>query len=174
MSTGSAFMWPAWQASRSGLVKPDEVEAVATLNNLSDNVGAIIGPAMGGLRFTWIGPGTLFLLNALSFVSLLGVYWACWQERCPAPPAAAAPPEGATSCRAWAQTGVRPPIEQPGSDPSLCAETPAGLMRDEHNKYQAGASEQDRFKREDNQGNANTFRDFHGASFRDVATLIIA
>ena len=66
------------------------------------------------------------------------------------------------------------PNEQPGSDPSLCAETPAGLMRDEHNKYQAGASEQDRFKREDNQGNANTFRDFHGASFRDVATLIIA
>ena len=76
MSTGSAFMWPAWQASRSGLVKPDEVEAVATLNNLSDNVGAIIGPAMGGLRVTWIGPGVLFLLNALSFVSLLGVYWA--------------------------------------------------------------------------------------------------
>ena len=32
---GSAFMWPAWQAAMSGLVEPDEVEAAATLNNLS-------------------------------------------------------------------------------------------------------------------------------------------
>jgi len=83
MGAGSAFMWPAWQASMSALVEPDQVEAAATLNNLSYNVGAIIGPAMGGLLFTWIGPGALFLANALSFVGLLGVYWAWWQERLP-------------------------------------------------------------------------------------------
>lgn len=83
LGAGSAFMWPAWQASMSGLVEPDEVEAAATLNNLSYNVSAIVGPAMGGVLFNWIGPGALFLVNAISFVGLLGVYWAWWQERLP-------------------------------------------------------------------------------------------
>jgi predicted MFS family arabinose efflux permease len=83
LGTGSAFMWPAWQASMSGLVEPDELEAAATLNNLSYNVAAILGPALGGILFNWIGPGALFLVNALSFAGLLAVYWAWWQERLP-------------------------------------------------------------------------------------------
>jgi predicted MFS family arabinose efflux permease len=83
LGTGSAFMWPAWQASMSGLVEPDEVETAATLNNLSYNVAAIVGPALGGVLFNWIGAGALFLVNAISFVGLLGVYWAWWQEGAP-------------------------------------------------------------------------------------------
>jgi predicted MFS family arabinose efflux permease len=83
LGAGSAFMWPAWQASMSGLVDPDEVEAAATLNNLSYNVAAIVGPALGGVLFNWIGAGALFLVNAISFVALLSVYWAWWQERLP-------------------------------------------------------------------------------------------
>ncbi len=87
LGCGSAFMWPAWQASMSGLVEPDEVEAAATLNNLSYNVAAIAGPALGGVLFAWIGPGGLFLFNALSFIGLLGVYWVWWREHAadPAP-----------------------------------------------------------------------------------------
>jgi MFS family permease len=83
LGTGSAFMWPAWQASMSGLVEPEEVEGAATLNNLSYNVAAIVGPALGGVLFNWIGPGALFLVNAISFVGLLSVYWAWCQERRP-------------------------------------------------------------------------------------------
>ncbi|RJG19183.1 MFS transporter [Massilia cavernae] len=83
LATGSAFMWPAWQASVSGLVEPDELEAAATLNNLSYSVASIVGPALGGLLFNWIGAGALFLINALSFIGLLTVYWAWWQERLP-------------------------------------------------------------------------------------------
>ena len=82
---GTAFIWPAWQAAMSGLVDPDEVEAAATLNNLSYNLSAIVGPALGGLLFDWIGPSALFLANALSFAGLLGVYWTWWQERTPQP-----------------------------------------------------------------------------------------
>jgi predicted MFS family arabinose efflux permease len=78
LGCGSAFMWPAWQAAISSLVDPDEVEAAATLNNLSYNVAAILGPALGGVLFGWIGAGPLFLLNALSFVGLLAVYRAWW------------------------------------------------------------------------------------------------
>jgi predicted MFS family arabinose efflux permease len=81
LGVGSAFMWPAWQAALSGLVEPDEVEAAATLNNLSYNVAAILGPALGGILFNWIGPGALFLVNALSFIGLLGVYRAWWREQ---------------------------------------------------------------------------------------------
>lgn len=77
---GSAFMWPAWQASMSGLVEPDEVEAAATLNNLSYNVAAITGPALGGVLFAWVGAGALYLLNAFSFIGLLGIYWFWWRE----------------------------------------------------------------------------------------------
>lgn len=90
MGTGSAFMWPAWQASMSGLVEPGEVEAAATLNNLSYNVAAIAGPALGGLLFASIGPGSLFLVNAISFVGLLGVYWFWWREQGQAPVASGA------------------------------------------------------------------------------------
>jgi predicted MFS family arabinose efflux permease len=80
LGCGSAFMWPAWQAAMSGLVDPDEVEAAATLNNLSYNTAAILGPALGGVLFKWIGPGPLFLVNAVSFVGLLAGYRAWWRE----------------------------------------------------------------------------------------------
>lgn len=80
LGTGAAFMWPAWQASMSGLVEPDEVEAAATLNNLSYNVAAIAGPALGGVLFAWVGAGALFLFNAVSFTGLLGVYCLWWRE----------------------------------------------------------------------------------------------
>lgn len=80
IGAGSAFMWPAWQASMSGLVDADEVEAAATLNNLSYNVAAIVGPALGGVLFAWVGPGALFLINAVSFVGLLGVYAVWWRD----------------------------------------------------------------------------------------------
>jgi len=80
MGCGSAFMWPAWQAALSGLVEPEEVEAAATLNNLSYNTAAILGPALGGALFKWIGAGPLFLLNAVSFSGLLAVYWHWWRQ----------------------------------------------------------------------------------------------
>ncbi|WP_426194949.1 MFS transporter [Massilia sp. DWR3-1-1] len=85
LGAGSAFMWPAWQAAMSSLVEPDELEAAATLNNLSYNVAAVIGPALGGVLFSWIGPGALFFANAVSFIGLLTVYWSWWKERTPAP-----------------------------------------------------------------------------------------
>jgi predicted MFS family arabinose efflux permease len=74
MGVGSAFLWPAWQAAMSGLVQPDEVEAAASLNNLSFNFATAAGPALGGLLFASIGPAPLFVFNALSFCGLLLVY----------------------------------------------------------------------------------------------------
>lgn len=101
LGISSALMWPAWQAAIAGLVEPHEVEAAATLNNLSYNVSAIVGPALGGALFTLSGPGALFLINASSFIGLLGVYWFWWR----ADPAA--PPTGRFNFGASLKAGLR-------------------------------------------------------------------
>lgn len=74
LGAGAAFMWPAWQASMSGLVDHSEIPAAATLNGLSYNLASVIGPALGGLLFGLMGPGIFFGLNAISFLGLIMVY----------------------------------------------------------------------------------------------------
>lgn len=74
LGTGAAFMWPAWQASMSGLVDHSEIPAAATLNGLSYNLASVIGPALGGLLFKLTGAAALFGLNAISFLGLIIVY----------------------------------------------------------------------------------------------------
>jgi predicted MFS family arabinose efflux permease len=99
MGTGSAFMWPAWQAAMSGLVQPEEVEAAASLNNLSFNFAATAGPALGGVLFLLVGAAPLFLFNALSFGGLLLVYLDWMRGKPEAAPAPAAVPRGGISWR---------------------------------------------------------------------------
>ncbi len=84
MGAAQAFMWPAWHAVTSLLVDADEVEAAATLNNLSYNVAATAGPALGGALFAWCGAAPLFAFTALSMTGLLAVYYA-WQRSPDAP-----------------------------------------------------------------------------------------
>ncbi|WP_070269262.1 MFS transporter [Duganella sp. HH101] len=74
MGAGLAFTMPAWQASMSSLVPPQEIEAAATLNNMSYNLAALAGPALGGVLYQLAGAGPLYLLNALSFGALLWIY----------------------------------------------------------------------------------------------------
>ena len=100
MGTAQAFMWPAWHAVTSLLVDADEVEAAATLNNLSYNVAATAGPALGGALFAWCGAAPLFAFTALSMTGLLAVYYA-WQRSPDAPRAG-----GAVSMEAF-RAGLR-------------------------------------------------------------------
>jgi len=74
MGAGMAFTMPAWQASMSSLVPLHEVESAATLNNLSYNLAALAGPALGGVLFQLSGAGPLYLFNAVSFSALLWIY----------------------------------------------------------------------------------------------------
>lgn len=74
MGAGMAFTMPAWQASMSSLLPLPEVEAAATLNNLSYNLAALAGPALGAVLFQLAGAGPLYLFNALSFSALLWIY----------------------------------------------------------------------------------------------------
>jgi MFS family permease len=79
---GNAFTLPAWQASMSELVPSEQVIAVASLNNLSYNLAACIGPCIGGWVYLNMGPAPLYLFNALSFCGLLYLYYQ-WQSRLP-------------------------------------------------------------------------------------------
>lgn len=91
MGAGMAFTMPAWQASMSSLVPLHEVESAATLNNLSYNLAALAGPALGGMLFQLSGAGPLYLFNAVSFSALLWIYR---QWRPAETPRAAAPGAG--------------------------------------------------------------------------------
>lgn len=80
LGIGAAFMWPAWQASMSGLVDHSEIPAAATLNGLSYNLASVIGPSLGGLLFKISGPAALFIVNAVSFSALIVVYYRWWKS----------------------------------------------------------------------------------------------
>ncbi len=90
MGAGLAFTMPAWQASMSSLVPPQEVEAAATLNNLSYNLAALAGPALGAVLFQLAGAAPLYWFNALSFSALLWIYrqWRPAEQPCATTPTA--------------------------------------------------------------------------------------
>lgn len=79
---GYAFTLPAWQASISELVNREQLIVVSSLNNLSFNLAACIGPLLGGFIYLHFGPTPLYLFNALSFCWLLRLYYV-WHLRLP-------------------------------------------------------------------------------------------
>ncbi|MGH9074562.1 MAG: MFS transporter, partial [Acidimicrobiales bacterium] len=65
---------PTRQAFVTEMVGPDEVVNAVGLNSATFNSARIIGPALGGLLIAALGDttGPLFLLNALSYLAVLG------------------------------------------------------------------------------------------------------
>jgi MFS family permease len=73
LGLGFALNAPAWQAVVPEVVPRAEVPAAIALNGVSVNASRAVGPALGGVLVAAAGPGAAFLLNALSFVAVLGV-----------------------------------------------------------------------------------------------------
>ena len=73
LGTGSALTFPAFQAIQPDLVPPHEFRQAFALGSLTFNVGRAIGPAIGGFVVAIGGPGWVFLLNAISFLAIVGV-----------------------------------------------------------------------------------------------------
>jgi MFS family permease len=90
LGTGAAFVAPAWQAVVPKLVPRPQLPAAIALNSMGINVSRAIGPALAGLLIASISIAAPFLLNALSFVAIVGALL-LWRV----PPAAARrlPPE---------------------------------------------------------------------------------
>ena len=73
LGVGSALTFPAFQAIQPDLVPPREFRQAIALGSLTFNVGRAIGPAIGGFVVALGGPGWVFLVNAISFLAIVGV-----------------------------------------------------------------------------------------------------
>jgi MFS family permease len=68
----TAFDSPARQTFVSDLVGESDLANAVGLNSTSFNAARMIGPAVAGLLIASVGTGWVFLINALSFVAVLG------------------------------------------------------------------------------------------------------
>jgi MFS family permease len=72
LGCAAAFDSPARQTFVSDLVGEADVPNAVGLNSTSFNSARMIGPAVAGLLIAKVGTGWVFLLNAVSFVAVLG------------------------------------------------------------------------------------------------------
>lgn len=108
LGLGGALSAPAWQAIIPDLVDRHQLAAAVALNSASFNLARAVGPAAGGLIVAGTGPGSVFLINAVSFLGIMLVIYR-WKTT----PKTGAQPEGVRSA---VQTGVRyvlysPPLQ---------------------------------------------------------------
>lgn len=76
MGTCAAFLAPLWQSIVPQLVPRSELSAAVALNSVGINVSRAIGPAIGGVVIVSIGIAWPFLINAVTFLAVIGaVLW---------------------------------------------------------------------------------------------------
>ena len=73
VGTGTALNSPAWQASVRQQVDRAQLPQAIALNSISFNIARSIGPALGGVLLSVWGASFAFLINALSYIGLIGV-----------------------------------------------------------------------------------------------------
>ncbi len=88
LGLGGALTNPTWQAIQPELVPREELSAAVSLGSVGFNLARAIGPALGGLVVSALGPGAVFLLNAVSFfATIVVVYrWRRPPNESPLPP----------------------------------------------------------------------------------------
>ena len=79
LGIGTAMMMPAWGAITPELVRRTELQAAIGLNTMGMNVSRSVGPAFAGLIVATVGPGMVFIVNALSFLAVIAALKS-WQR----------------------------------------------------------------------------------------------
>lgn len=72
IGAGQALYNPPWQASMGDLVPREDLPAAVTLNSVGFNLMRSVGPAAGGLIVAAFGAAAAFVVNAVSYLPLLG------------------------------------------------------------------------------------------------------
>jgi MFS family permease len=72
LGLNNAFENPARQSFMLEMVGPEHLRNAVSLNSVLVNVARTIGPAVGGLLIAGVGVGVCFLINAVSFVAVIG------------------------------------------------------------------------------------------------------
>lgn len=73
LGAGQAFTSPTWQTLQPELVEPAQRQQAISLGAVNMNLARAIGPAIGGLLLVAASAGTLFLVNAATFVAVIAV-----------------------------------------------------------------------------------------------------
>jgi predicted MFS family arabinose efflux permease len=66
-----AFGGPAYQALIPMLVDMEDLPNAIALNSIQFNLARVIGPVLGGLALTGLGPAWCFALNGVSFIAVI-------------------------------------------------------------------------------------------------------
>jgi MFS family permease len=66
---------PARMTFVSEIVAPERLTNAVTLNNIVQNVGKVVGPALAGVVIASVGTGPTFLVNAASFLAMIVGVW---------------------------------------------------------------------------------------------------
>jgi MFS family permease len=90
LGAGAAMNAPAWQATGPETVPRVELPAAVALTGMGLNVARAVGPALGGIVIAASGPWAVFLLNAVSFLSVIAVLYR-WRPTTKVGPAPAEP-----------------------------------------------------------------------------------
>jgi MFS family permease len=90
VGVGQTLTSPTWQTLQPELVAPQDRTQAIALGSVNQNLSRAIGPAIGGALYAATSAGALFVVNALSFVPVIGAV-ARWRGRGRA--VTAAPPE---------------------------------------------------------------------------------
>jgi len=72
LGIANAFDAPARQAFVVEMVGKDQLSNAIALNSTIFNIGTVIGPAVSGLIYAWVGPAWCFTINGLSFIAVIG------------------------------------------------------------------------------------------------------
>jgi predicted MFS family arabinose efflux permease len=71
VGTAQAFGGPAYQALVPSLVDKEDLPNAIALNSIQFNLARVVGPVIGGLALTNLGPAWCFGLNGISFVAVI-------------------------------------------------------------------------------------------------------
>ena len=71
MGICNAFDAPARQAFVLEMVEREDMTNAIALNSTMFNLAVVLGPALGGLIYAWVGPGWCFTINGISFIAVI-------------------------------------------------------------------------------------------------------
>lgn len=71
LGISNAFDAPARQAFVLEMVEREDMTNAIALNSTMFNSALVLGPAMGGLIYAWVGPGWCFTINGISFIAVI-------------------------------------------------------------------------------------------------------
>ncbi len=71
LGISNAFDAPARQAFVLEMVERKDMTNAIAMNSTMFNTAVVLGPAMGGLIYAWVGPGWCFTINGISFLAVI-------------------------------------------------------------------------------------------------------